>query len=89
MEILEIITQYVSIWAPSLVAILGTVATVVLAISKLKSAIDSLKDEETLIDVNRRLKELSAENAELIRVNKLLLDEITKIKDYADHKKEV
>lgn len=88
MEFLEIITQYVSIWAPSLVAIFGTVTTVLLAISKLKSAIDTFKDEQAIKELNTRLEALAKDNAELVRCNKLLLDQITKIQGYADHKKE-
>lgn len=88
MEFIDIISQYVSIWAPSLVAILGTVATVILSISKVKSAIDTLKDEAAIKELNAKLKDLAAENAEIVRCNKLLLDQITKIQGYADHKKE-
>lgn len=88
MEFLEIIMQYVSIWAPSLVAIFGTVTTVLLAISKLKSAIDTFKDEQTIKELNKKLEVLAKENAEIVHCNKLLLDQITKIQGYADHKKE-
>lgn len=86
-EILRIIVEYVSIWAPSLVAILGVVTTILVALGKTKDAFDKLNKDETLKDVNSRLKQLTSENEELIRCNKLLLDQITKIQDYADTKK--
>lgn len=86
-EFLRIVLEYVSIWAPSLVAILGVVVTIITALGKTKAAFDDLKADKTLKDVNSKLSKLTAENEELIRCNKLLLDKITKIKDYADNKK--
>lgn len=87
-EILTIIMEHVTIWAPSLVAIFGTVFSIVLALGKLNEAINNFRADHTLADVNSKLKQLTAQNAELIRCNKLLLDKITKIKGYADHKEE-
>ena len=86
-EILEIIVEYAAIWAPSLVAILGTITTVILALNKCRDAILEWKNDATLRDVNNKLTTLSQENAELVRCNKLLLEEITKIKGFADAKK--
>ena len=86
-EILAIIIEHVSIWAPSLVAILGVVTTILVALAKTKEAFEKLNKDETLKEVKDRLIKLANENAELSRCNKLLLDEITKIKDYADLKK--
>jgi gas vesicle protein len=87
-EIIEIIVQYVSIWAPSLVAILGVVATVIGAINKSKAALEEFKKSDTLKDLASELKTSISENQELRYQNSLLLDEITKIKDYVKHKKE-
>lgn len=86
-EIIAIIVEYVSIWAPSLVAILGVVSTVLVAISKTKTALDALKKDETIKQLEAKFTEQAKTNEELIRCNKLLLDQITKIKDYADNKK--
>ena len=86
-EILRIILEYVSIWAPSLVAILGMVVTILTAINKTKEAFDNFKADTTLKDVNKKISELTDQNEELVRCNKLLLDNITKIQDYADNKK--
>lgn len=86
-EILKIIVEYVAIWAPSLVAALSVVTTVLVALGKTKEAFEKLNKDETLKDVKANLNKVAADNEELIRCNKLLLDEITKIKDYADTKK--
>lgn len=81
------IVEYASIWAPALVAILGTVVMVIQAVHKVKLAIEEFKADKTLADVNDKLTVLTAENEELIRCNKLLLEQITNIKEYADLKK--
>lgn len=86
-EILQIIVEYVAIWAPSLVAILGIVSTVLVALSKTKEAFSKLNKDETLKELKADMKKLISENEELVRCNKLLLDNYTKIKDYADTKK--
>lgn len=83
-EIFALIMSYVSIWAPSLVAILGIAFTVIKGIAEMKK----YADQKTLADVYTKMNELTAQNAELNRCNKLLLDQITKIQDYADQKKE-
>lgn len=85
-EILQVIVEYVAIWAPSLVAILGTITTVILAINKYRDAILDWKNDETLHGVKNELVKISQENEELVRCNKLLLEELTKIKGYADAK---
>lgn len=86
-EILKIIVEYVAIWAPSLVAILGIVSTVLVALSKTKEAFIKLNKDETLKELKTEMKRLVSENEELVRCNKLLLDNYTKIKDYVDTKK--
>lgn len=87
-EILRIIVEYVSIWAPSLVAILGVVTTIITALKKVSEAFENLKKDKTLEKVNNKLTQVVSENEELIRTNKLLLEQITKIKNYSDVKKE-
>lgn len=85
--IFALIIEYVAIWAPSLVAILGMVSTVLLAIAKCKEAAEKLKNDTTIKDMKTQFQQMASENAELVRTNKLLLDEITKIRGYADAKK--
>ena len=87
MEFIDIIVSYASIWAPSIVAILGVVVTILTALGRTKEAFENLKKDETLKEVKDELNRVAAENEELIRCNKLLLDEITRIKDYSEVKK--
>lgn len=85
--IFALIIEYVAIWAPSLVAVLGVVSTVLLAIAKCKEAAEKLKNDTTIKDMRAEFKQMASENAELTRTVKLLLDEKTKIRGYADAKK--
>lgn len=87
-EIIKIIIEYAAIWAPSLVAILGVISTIIPALIKTKEALARLKSDETIKNLETIVTKQAAENKELTRVTKLMLDEITKIKDYAEHKKE-
>lgn len=84
-ELFALLMSYVSIWAPSLTAILGIALTVVLAMGKVKSAIETLKADKTLADLYEKVDKLASQNTELTRCNKLLLDRLTKIQDYADN----
>lgn len=83
----DIVISYASIWAPSLVAILGMVTTILIAIGKTKEAFSALKKDETLKDVREELMEANQKNTELVESQKLLLDEITKIKNYYENVK--
>lgn len=86
--VITTLIEMLIIWLPSLAAILGIVATIMSALGKTKAAIAELKDSTELKDATAEMKRVAAENQELIRCNKLLLDQITRIKGYADTKKE-
>ena len=86
--VISTLIEMLIIWLPALVSILGIVGTVVSAFGKTKKAIAELKDSTELKDATAEMKRLASENQELIRCNKLLLDQITRIKGYADTKKE-
>ena len=88
---MEMIISTIAIWAPSLVAILGIVASVVGAIAKVKVAVDEskvaiaeIRKTEDFAKLQAEVSRVANENAELVRTNKLLIDEITKIEGYAD-----
>lgn len=66
--------------APAFTAIIGIIITI-------NKALNALKADTTLIEISNKLTILSAENRELSRTNKLLLDRITKIENYANIKK--
>lgn len=85
--LMKIILEYVSIWTPSLVAVISIIFTVVITISKVVGLLETLKKDTDYNEVKTRLSEVSEENRELVRCNKLLLDHLTKIHDYAEHKK--
>lgn len=85
---METILSYIAIWSPALVAVLGVITTVVLALGKLFKAVQDFKNDKSMVDLTGALDTLRRENEELIRCNKLLLDQITKIKGYADIKQE-
>lgn len=82
---MELILTYVSMWAPALVAILGVVASVLFAVGKVKSAINDLRKTEDIANLTKELQTLAAENKELRHRESLILDEITKIKNYAEN----
>lgn len=83
-EIFGLIVQHVSTWLPALASLLVMFAGIIPVILKVKGALDEIKRTKEFEDVTMQLKILSNENKELIRCNKLLLDRITKIEDYAD-----
>ena len=81
---MELILTYVSMWAPALVAILGVVASVVFAIAKVKSAITDFRKSDDIADLTTEINRLAAENKEIRRTENLILDELTKIENYAE-----
>ena len=94
-ELIELVLSYVAIWAPSLIAIMSIAATIIGAYGKVRKAVaetklatEELKKNETIKELKTEFNKQAATNEELIRTNKLLLEQITKIKDYADLKKE-
>lgn len=86
-ETMQIITEYLAIWAPSLVSVLGIIVAIIPTVQKMADHLKALQEDKTLVEISERLEKLSQENKELTRCNKLLLDQLAKIKDYADLKK--
>lgn len=87
-EFYTVLIEHIAIWAPSLVSIIGFIAMLIPVFIKCREYLKGLKEDKTLVELSEKLEKVACENKELIRCNKLLLDEITKIKDYAEHKKE-
>ena len=87
-EFYAVLIEHVAIWAPSLVSIVGFVAMLIPVFIKCRDYLKGLKEDKTLVELSEKLEAVACENKELIRCNKLLLDELTKIKGYADTKKE-
>ena len=86
-ESMQIITEYLAIWAPSLVSILSIIVAIIPSVQKVKDHLKALREDKTLVELSNKLEKLASENAELTRCNKILIDKLTKIKNYADHKK--
>lgn len=84
---LNILVEALAIWAPSLTAIVGVVYTVITALNKTKAAWNELKENTDFKALKKDLETALKQNEELILQNNLLLDRITKIKDYTEHKK--
>lgn len=87
--ILALIIEYASIWAPSIVSILGVITTVLLAIGKTKNAIDEMKNGDgalraELTEVKNQLKLQASENEILIQAEKDLVDKLSTIKNYTN-----
>lgn len=82
---IEAILEIIAIWAPSLVSIAGIALTVILGLNKLITAIREFKADKTLIDLQAKISEVVAQNKDLQQTNKILVDKLTKIKDYQDN----
>ena len=87
MELVSIIINHASIWMPSVTAILGIVTTTLLALSKVKTAIEDLKKADVLKTLSEDLKKALSDNKELKEQNDILIDELKKIKNYRESKK--
>lgn len=85
--IVALIIEYAAIWGPAIVAVLGVVGTIIPAILKIREALIEFKKSDELKQIVAELKKQGAENAELRRLYSLTLDELTKIKGYAEAKK--
>lgn len=85
-NMVDIIVTYATIWGPAIAAIGGILITVVKAIGTVKSHIDSMKEDTDFKDLKNEVGVVISENKELVRCNKLLLDQLTKIQGYAEAK---
>ena len=83
-EIVSIVLECASIWMPSLTAILGIVTTILLALSKIKTAIKDLKKTDVLQTLSEDLKKALNDNEALKEQNDILIDELKKIKHYRE-----
>ena len=83
----EIIMQYVAMWAPAIAAVLAIVSSALLSISKVKTAIDNLKQDDTIKNLTSKLSEALRENKEIKKELDVLIDKITKIEHYRENLK--
>lgn len=78
-EILELLIA----WSPAIFGAISSVSIAVVAITKMLSALKDLKNDSTINDINNKLDDLNQRNLELSKTNNLLLDQLTKVKNYA------
>lgn len=86
-EILQIINQYWVAWAPALTAILGIVVAVLPYTMKLRSAAKEMKNDQAFVELSHKLDTVISENKDLIYQNKLLLDQLSHVKNYYETKR--
>lgn len=82
---MDIILSYISIWVPSLVAVISTIGSVLTTTKGAKNALEELKKDDQIKRLEQRIKSLEDVESSLLRSNKLLLDKITRINGYMDH----
>lgn len=85
-QIIDVIVAHVSIWGPAITAVAGILITVAKAIGAVRKQMTEIKEDTDFKDIKREVATVISENKELLRCNKLLLDELTKIQGYADAK---
>ena len=84
-----IIVEFLSTWAPVLVSVLGILTTVILAIGSVKDALCQLAEERKTANAAAQdaIKSNTACQTDINRLTRdveLLLDQITRIKDFAE-----
>lgn len=75
---------YCPMWAPAIMAVLAIAFIFV----KARRTIKEIRNTDDFVALKTELRGLAAQNADLARTNKLLLDQITRIEGYADAHKE-
>lgn len=81
-QIIEMITTYASIWVPSLVAVVGMVGTIFGSLTKTRDAIKEFKDDESVKNLNKELKQALADNKEIKQELDIVIDQLAKIENY-------
>jgi predicted histidine transporter YuiF (NhaC family) len=84
---IELILSYVSIWMPSLTAIIGIVTSVLIALSKVREATEELKKDETIKNLANEVNALLRENKAIREQYDIIIDELKKVKNYRENKK--
>lgn len=87
--IIDMVLAQAAIWAPSLVAVLGIVATIIPAYNKIKTVLAETKESNTEVRKTKDFEKLHADlrqahldNKELKEQISLLIDKFAGVKDY-------
>lgn len=83
-ELFTLFIEYWTMWAPALTSCLAIFVALIPGIVKIKGALTEIKNSKEFAEVKTKLETVAAENQELIRCNKLLIDKIAKIEGYSD-----
>lgn len=85
--IIDLIIQYLCMWIPAICAVTGIVATVITCMSKVKHAVNDLKSDNVINEIEEQNEEIHQqvaavlrENAELMKQNRELKEKITGIR---------
>lgn len=85
-ELLEMLINYLAIWAPSLVGVFGLIVTFIKASKETRTAIGELKNSKQIKELTCQVKALISENKQLREAQAVLVDQMTKIQNYLDNK---
>lgn len=86
-QVIELILSYVSIWMPSLTAIIGIVASIIIALNKVKTSMEEFKKDDTIKDLSNEVKALLRENKAIREQYDIIIDELKKVKNYRENTK--
>lgn len=81
---MEFLVTLCATWAPSITAIVSVVVVVLTSIAKTRAAFNEFKADNTLNEVKGQLERALSDNAEIKRQNNILIEQITKVKGFAD-----
>lgn len=81
-EIINIIVSQISIWLPSVTAILGTVIVLIKSLASAKAAIDQVKNTAVFNQLNTKLQKQVSQNAQIRQQLDIVIDQLKQIKDY-------
>ena len=84
---MEHIYELIAAWIPSVVSIFVGLGIIPILV-KLKEYIKAMKENNTLNELAKKVENLSNANKELDRSNRILIDKITKIKNYTENMKD-
>lgn len=88
---IQILIETAAIWAPSITAIAGIVATVLAILSKAKAALEEFKKDDTM---KKMIESLESAHNDMInltkeikrkeKINEYLVEQLTRVHNYVD-----
>lgn len=84
---MEHIYELIAAWIPSAVSILVGLGIIPIIV-KLNEYLKTIKENNTINELAKKVDSLSKSNKELDKSNRILIDKITKIKNYTENMKD-